>query len=459
MRNEKLLTTYVVPLMSLLALTSQGCSSKNQENDAWVRSQVEERLDKRVQWNQARAEDAEAALAVSKILEETLSIDAAVQIALLNNPSLQAAFEEIGVAQADLVAAGLLHNPIFDTYLRFPMPSSQKINAQFAVAFSFLDIFMIPLKKKAATFEFEKVRADVAHAVLTLAYDVEEVFYRYQNAVAQMELQTTLLDISEVAYALATRQKQAGNINPLFLDEKRAAFEENKLMREKLEMEATSYRERLSTLLGFSKEDHSWHIAGWLSELPAEELAFSELEDRAVQRRFDVLAAQKEILWIAQLGAQKKWWSYTDLQLGASAEGETDGTWEAGPALSMALPFFDFGQADRARLAALLKQSREKLKALEVQVRSDVRLAQQKIQNARFVASEYSRIVIPLRARIVDSAERMFNVMTYGIYDLLEDKRREVLAHMHFEEALCSYWIARAELLRAVGGYWENDPK
>src|ERR1700693_1983682 len=44
---------------------------------------------------------------VRALLEKDLAVDAAVQIALFNNRSLQATFEEIGISQADLVQAGL----------------------------------------------------------------------------------------------------------------------------------------------------------------------------------------------------------------------------------------------------------------------------------------------------------------------------------------------------------------
>ena len=48
------------------------------------------------------------------LLKGKLTADDAVQIALLNNRDLQAVYSDLGVAQADLVQAGLLSNPIFD---------------------------------------------------------------------------------------------------------------------------------------------------------------------------------------------------------------------------------------------------------------------------------------------------------------------------------------------------------
>jgi len=44
-----------------------------------------------------------------------------VQIALLNNKDLQATYEDLSIAQADLVQAGLLQNPVFGASLALPV--------------------------------------------------------------------------------------------------------------------------------------------------------------------------------------------------------------------------------------------------------------------------------------------------------------------------------------------------
>ena len=59
-------------------------------------------------------DDADAARAVvERLLKRPLTADAAVQIALLNNRRLQAAYNELAVAEADSVQASLPPNPSF----------------------------------------------------------------------------------------------------------------------------------------------------------------------------------------------------------------------------------------------------------------------------------------------------------------------------------------------------------
>src|SRR5205085_2536031 len=48
--------------------------------------------------------------AISAMLEQPLGVDAAVQVALINHPGLQASYWEVGIAQADLAQASRLPN-------------------------------------------------------------------------------------------------------------------------------------------------------------------------------------------------------------------------------------------------------------------------------------------------------------------------------------------------------------
>jgi len=69
------------------------------------------RTGQNLQWIRDAATNSNVEQTVRSLLAKDLTVDAAVQIALFNNRSLQATFEEIGILQADLVQAGLLKNP------------------------------------------------------------------------------------------------------------------------------------------------------------------------------------------------------------------------------------------------------------------------------------------------------------------------------------------------------------
>src|SRR5436309_14505154 len=122
------------------------------------------RTGKRVQWNRGTAQDAEAQAAVASLLRHSLTADAALQVALLSNRNLQATYEELGIAQADLVEAGLLKNPVFAFQRRFPGKSMEM-----DVLKEFIDILLLPLRKRVAAAAFEAEKLHVGHEILSLA--------------------------------------------------------------------------------------------------------------------------------------------------------------------------------------------------------------------------------------------------------------------------------------------------
>lgn len=73
---------------------------------------VSARLGKHVSWVGADGvQDALVEAAVQRVLAAPLTLSGVVDVALVRNPGLQAAFEGLGLAQAHLVAAGLFENP------------------------------------------------------------------------------------------------------------------------------------------------------------------------------------------------------------------------------------------------------------------------------------------------------------------------------------------------------------
>ncbi|MBS0655413.1 MAG: deoxyribodipyrimidine photo-lyase, partial [Verrucomicrobia bacterium] len=169
---------HLVAVATCLCMAS--CTRVPQADDRQVVEIVQERIAKRVHWNQGGAEDAQVCSSIEQLLTADLQLDAAVQIALLNNPQMQANFEELGIAQADLVQAGLFQNPIFAGIVRFPVKNASSINTDFSITQSFLELFLIPLRKKVAVTELEQTQLRVANRVLALAFDVRETYYRLQ---------------------------------------------------------------------------------------------------------------------------------------------------------------------------------------------------------------------------------------------------------------------------------------
>ena len=74
------------------------------------------------------------------------------------------------------------------------------------------------------------------------------------------------------------------------------------------------------------------------------------------------------------------------------------------------------------------------------------------MESARRRAEHYPKVLLPLRREILQETQREYNAMLAGVYQLLQAKRDEIEAGRGYVETLTEYWVARAELERAVGG-------
>src|SRR5262245_15311897 len=157
-----------------IVLLAAGCAVPKEAGFGDVKKLVEDRGVERIHWNRGGEEDKQVADFVRELLRKELTVATATQVALLNNPRLQATYERLGVAQADLVQAGLLRNPVFGASLHFPVSSDggavgPGVTAyEFSLIGEFLDLFLMPLRKRFARAEFERVKLDVGDAVLDL---------------------------------------------------------------------------------------------------------------------------------------------------------------------------------------------------------------------------------------------------------------------------------------------------
>ena len=126
-----------------------------------VQTEVRDRSGADIRWEKQMAAREETAAVVAKLLRKPLTVASAVQIALLSNRGLQATFGEIGIAQSDVIEAVTVPNPSVDFDVQFPV-AAQMNRYGWLVAQEFVQILMIPLKKKIAEERLEAAELRVA---------------------------------------------------------------------------------------------------------------------------------------------------------------------------------------------------------------------------------------------------------------------------------------------------------
>ncbi|MCO5170676.1 MAG: TolC family protein [Planctomycetes bacterium] len=405
-----------------------------------------------VHWFQGEPEDARVEARVEALLETELDAVTATRIALLRSPRLQAVYEELGVAQAALVQAGLLSNPVLRGEVRLPVAGGG-LGIEVGVAQEFLDLFLLPLRRRLAGAAFVAAKLRVTGEVLDVVAETRAAFYDLQAAAQLRELRATAVAALEAAHELARRLREAGNIPALDLALQRAQYEEERLELVRAEAQVELARARVDRLMGVFGAEARWRFARRLPELPPDDEGLARAERQAVGRSLELGALEQEVLVAGeQVGLARTFAFLPSLTLGASAEREPDGGWGVGPQLALPLPIFDQGQARIAAARARLRQRQALVAATALQVRAATRAAVARVLAARARVEHQRRTVLPARQLVLDETQLQYNAMQVGAFQLLDARRAQIEAGVRFVRDQREYWVARAELDRLTAG-------
>jgi cobalt-zinc-cadmium efflux system outer membrane protein len=443
-----------VVLSSSLALILPALTAR-EKDDAFriLQQSVQERTGKTVRWEEDQAALKQARQEVRQLLRNPLTIDTAIQIALINNRSLQATFEEIGLSAADVLEAGTMPNPKFDLAIRFPDKPPSGTYIDYSAAIDFLSILMIPLKKRVAQEQLESAALRIADNTLELVSRVKGAFYSLQASQQLVNRFKLIVDANAASLDLAQRQHEAGNIKDLGLAQQQASYSRSRLDVAMADAEIRRNREKLDRLLGFWGADTNWQIAGELPEVPSSDLPVRGLENLAISQRLDLQADYLRVTSQAKnLGLTKSFRFLGALDFGVESERETDSQTRTGPTFAIELPIFNQGQARIARDEAALRRAQDKFEALAIDVRSQIRELRDELISKREIARFYQDELLPGQRRIMNESLMNYNAMEIGNFELFTTKAEEARTEREYIEAVRDYWITRAELERAVGG-------
>jgi cobalt-zinc-cadmium efflux system outer membrane protein len=428
-----------------------GCATPPLSPEA-VQRAVAARTDLAVAWPQTAAERAAVDDAVRDLLARDLTPEAAARIAVLNSHALRATFAGLGVAQAELLAAGRLANPTLGASVRWPDRAPRGPNVELSLAGDLLDSLLLPVRQKVARERLAQAESHVAHAVLALAAEAQSAAYTVQGRQQILAALATIAEVNAAAADLAQRQFDAGNITRLTLLGHQSAAATARLELARAEAQLRSDRENMSRLLGLTAAQLRWKMADDLPPPPASDPAVAGLEAFARSRRLDLAAAQSEVALATGALDLKRRTRLSPVTVGVDTERDASGGRLTGPRVEIGLPIFDQGQADLARLAAELHRAEDARDALAAQIGSEVRAAADAVRAAREAYGLLAGTLLPQRQAILRETLLAYNAMQRDSHELLAAKEREQATARETAETLLGYWLARIELVRALGG-------
>ncbi len=449
MKNHSLMPRTPV-FVAISAALLGGCASFSQDGgfDA-IQSVTQMQIQKDVIWSRDEATRVQIQARVDALLAQPLSADAAVQIALLNNPGLQAAFNILGIAEADLVSARRLPNPRFAIGR---LTRGSEVEWERSLHLNLARLLTMPMRIGIEQRLFEQTRRELVLNVLRLAADTRKAWVIAVTASQSAQYQQQAMDAAEAGADLARRMVQAGNWSKLRQAREHAFYADAALAAARAEGVKLQARERLVRLMGLPDAD-MLALPDRLPELPESLPVLSNVEQQAMASRLDLQMMKLQTEALAKnLGLTRSTRLVNVLELGVMNNSSNEAPVQRGYEISFELPLFDWGQSRVAAAESRYRQALERARETAVNARSEVREAYAMQQSRYAIARHLRDEVVPLKKRISDENLLRYNGMLIGVFELLADARSQISAVNAAIEAQRDYWLAEADLQMALVG-------
>ena len=458
----KLAATVALPLILGGCVSAVEYSQKNSGFSS-VSSKTAEATGKDTVWIQNR-HDAQAVSGRVKTLlaKKNVDVETAVQVALLNNKGLQAAYANLGDSAADAWQSTMLVNPTVEVGLiGIGMPGLEAYKTvEGVIATNLLALATHKRNVEIADTEFRKAQLNAAMQTLQLAADTRRAWI---NAVASWETVAQLNQAQAAADAasdLAQKLGETGALTKGGQAREHVFYAELAGQTAKARLEARLAKEELTRLMGLWGSDTDYQIPNRLAQLPKGLIKRDLIEAEALQRRVDLQMAKLDLEATAKSYRLTEATRYvTDLEIltGFETERELEDDEKnvdttGNVALEFVIPIFDSGKARMRKGELAYMRAANLLAEKAVNVRSEARSAYQAYRSNYDIARHYRNSVVPLRTKIEEESLLTYNGMITNTFELLADSREKVNSILLAVNAKRDFWLAEANLAPAIYG-------
>ncbi len=436
------------------------------------------------------SEDAEVDRKVSELFRDGLTVEDAVRVALLNNPTLQAAFYRIGMARADVVQSGLFSNPSLAFSVQFPEGGGRS-NLQASLAQNIVDLWQIPVRRKVAESILTETILSIGRGGAQLAADVKTAYFVAVAADRNHLIAKENLDVAQDLLKITLARKKAGAVGELDVNLASSPVLTAQLGVKNARFGAATARRRLATLLGISNPGENLRLIDSLPQPPEVELSADRVVEVALAARLDLKAAQQASAAANQRVREEHLKVFPNVEIGpflerserralpgrniladtarasVAAGGLTAPDIQSrgqrnqerrreidailGPALTMTLPIFDQNQAQIAKANYEYQQSLKQLNAIELSIAQEARQAVDRAVTAWDIARFYENEIVPQAQKSLDISEASYRAGQTSIVTVLEAQRTLLATRRSAVDAMKDAAEAIAELERTSG--------
>ena len=440
-----------VVVVGTLLLALAGCASLSEDAGfSKVEQAVKERTGADTKWARTDNDADSVRGRVKELMVKPLGPTEAMQIALLNNPGLQASYAEVGIAEADLVQTSRWRGPTF-SFARLRRGDETEIER--GIFLDVLGLLTIPLSTRAGESRLQAAQNRAAAEGLRVALDARKAWFQAVAAQETAKYMAQAKDSAETSAELARQMAAVGNVPKLTQARAQAFYAETTAQLARARHNSAAARERLARLMGLWGEELAFQLPDRLPDLPKTVHEGGDLEAQAIVQRLDVQGARRDAESLAQsLGLTKVTRFISLLEVGVLNNSATGQPRQRGWEIEIGLPIFDFGGARVARAERQYMQAVNRTVEAAIEARSEVREAYGSYRTTFDVAKHYRDEIVPLRKRISEEVLLRYNGMLMSVFELLADSREQVAAVNGYIESLRDFWIAESDLQMALTG-------
>lgn len=390
------------------------------------------------------------------LLKKPLTADAAVQVALLNNRGLQAAYNELGIAEAVMVASS---RPPVPSFSISNVSTSLELDIERQIVVTILGLVIQPARTRIAADRFAQAQLQAALETLRVAFETRRAYYR---AVASHETVAALTQFKSAAEAsaeLATHLGETGALNQLDQARQQVFYADLTAQLATAQQQAMVEREQLVRSMGLWGYDLDFKLPSSLPGLPSKPRTLAAVEQEAMDRRVDLQIARLEVEALAKsYGLTRKTHFINVLDAGGISKTQKDkGSGEphshgGGFIIEFQVPIFDFGRPRVREAEQRYMKAVNLLGEQAVNARSEAREAYRSYRATYDIARHYRREVLPLRQIIFDQSQLQANAMLIDVFSLLTEARERIAANVNGIEAKRDFWLAYADLGATILG-------
>lgn len=464
MRISKLPLVFGFPLiLGACATAIPGAYTEPKAGFANVSSQTSASIGKRTAFAQTQAENIVLKKQVHGMVHrKTISADTAVQVALLNNKGLQAAYANVGLSAADAWQQSTPENPVVSIGIlgigAAELGLYRAIEGMFAT--NILDAKTRKQRVALADIIFRSAQLGAVNDTLTLANQTRQAWI---NAVSAFEAASYLKRAkatSDAGSELARKLGETGALNKAGQAREHAFNAELAGQLAKARLNATRAKEDLTKLMGLWGTEVDYYVPDALPALPRSVGRITNIEGKALRNRLDLQVAKLGLeAQAAAFGLTDQTQLLTDLEIiaGFEAEREADGgetETETTPQIELefAIPIYDTGKARMRKAELMYLQAANVLAEKAVNVRSEARGAEVSYHSSYKIARHYRDVLVPLRKTVEEEGLLSYNGMITNTFELLTDVREKLGASLEAANAKREFFMAQADLTAAIYG-------